>query len=67
VPVTKAEVAGTPPAARDRIEPASVVAAMASAVERVRRMATTVFKGDAALFAESAHDTSTEHCARRAG
>ena len=34
-------------------EPANVVAAMASAVERVRFMAKTVFKGDADLFADS--------------
>jgi len=31
-------------------EPANVVAAMASAVERVRSMAKTVFDGDADLF-----------------
>jgi hypothetical protein len=35
------------------VEPSRVVEAMASAVDRVRRMATTVFKGDAALFADS--------------
>jgi hypothetical protein len=34
-------------------EPANVVAAMASAVERVRFMAKTVFNGDADLFADS--------------
>jgi hypothetical protein len=56
VPVSKADMTGTPPAPRDRLEPANVVAAMASAVERVRRMATTVFSGDAALFAESTQD-----------
>jgi hypothetical protein len=38
--------------AADAVEPASVVAAMASAVARVRRMATTVFRGDDALFAD---------------
>ena len=32
------------------IDPAAVVAAMASAVDRIRRMAATVFEGDAALF-----------------
>jgi len=36
----------------DLVEPSSVVEAMASAVDRVRRMATEVFRGDAALFAE---------------
>jgi len=38
---------------QDPVEPAAVVAAMASAVARVRRMAATVFRGDAALFAGS--------------
>ena len=42
-----------PKPSQDLVEPAAVVAAMASAVERVRRMAATVFKGDAALFAAS--------------
>lgn len=37
-------------------EPRHVVAAMASAVERVRCMAKTVFNGDADLFAESAEN-----------
>jgi hypothetical protein len=37
----------------DVVEPSSVVEAMASAVDRVRRMAATVFKGDAALFDDS--------------
>ena len=45
-----------PTRGRDLVEPANVVAAMASAVERVRRMATTVFRGDAALFAEAKHE-----------
>jgi hypothetical protein len=36
----------------DLVEPSRVVEAMASAVDRVRRMATNVFKGDAALFAD---------------
>jgi hypothetical protein len=40
------------------VEPSSVVAAMASAVDRVRRMATTVFRGDAALFEDRANDAS---------
>jgi len=35
------------------VEPAKVVETMASAVDRVRRMARTVFDGDAALFADS--------------
>ena len=39
--------------AEDVVEPTAAVAAMASAVERLRRMAATVFKGDAALFAGS--------------
>jgi hypothetical protein len=38
----------------DSPEPRNVVAAMASAVERVRSMAKTVFRGDADLFAETA-------------
>ena len=42
--------------ASDLVDPASVVVAMASAVEHVRQLATTVFKGDAALFADSAED-----------
>lgn len=37
-------------------EPGNVVAAMASAVERVRSMAKTVFDGDADLFAESSEN-----------
>jgi hypothetical protein len=40
------------------VEPSSVVEAMASAVERVRRMAATVFIGDAALF-DDATDEAT--------
>jgi hypothetical protein len=32
------------------VEPAAVVAAMAVAVARIRRMAVTVFQDDAALF-----------------
>jgi hypothetical protein len=43
---------GTP--RHDSPEPRHVVAAMASAVERVRSMAKTVFRGDADLFAETA-------------
>ncbi|HYH52028.1 MAG TPA: hypothetical protein VEG38_20980 [Acidimicrobiia bacterium] len=42
----------TAPAQDTDSEPGNVVAAMASAVERVRSMATTVFEGDADLFAE---------------
>jgi hypothetical protein len=34
------------------VEPASVVDEMASAVDRLRRMATTVFQGDDALFGD---------------
>jgi hypothetical protein len=44
------DIRPTPNAAGDVVEPSSVVEAMASAVERVRRMAATVFSGDAALF-----------------
>lgn len=43
----------------DLLEPAAVVEDMASAIERVRRMATTVFQGDAALFADGSHNAST--------
>ena len=42
----------TPNPSGDLPEPSKVVEAMASAVDRVRRMATDVFKGDAALFAD---------------
>jgi hypothetical protein len=42
----------------DLVEPSSVVEAMASAVDRVRRMAATVFRGDAALFDDQADDTT---------
>jgi hypothetical protein len=38
------------------VEPSRVVEAMASAVDRLRRMATTVFSGDAALFEDAAND-----------
>jgi hypothetical protein len=41
------------PEAPDDAEPENVVASMASAVERVRRMAATVFDGDDALFSDS--------------
>jgi hypothetical protein len=44
---------------RDLVDPATVVEDMASAVERVRRMATTVFNGDAALFADGSDETPT--------
>jgi hypothetical protein len=40
----------SPSPARDVVDPAGVVAAMASAVEHVRQLATMVFTGDAALF-----------------
>lgn len=43
------EIDGTP--TQDGPEPRIVVAAMASAIERVRSMAKTVFEGDADLFA----------------
>jgi hypothetical protein len=46
----------SPRLARDLVDPATVVAAMASAVEHVRQLAATVFKGDAALFGDP-----TEH------
>ena len=52
--------AGASAETRDVVEPAAVVEDMASAVERVRRLATTVFKGDAALFAEGPHDGPIE-------
>ena len=42
---------GSAAPAQEAIEPAAVVTAMALAVARVRRMAVTVFLGDAALFA----------------
>jgi hypothetical protein len=45
-----------PSRARDLVDPASVVAAMASAVEHVRQLAATVFKGDAALFDDPTED-----------
>lgn len=48
-----------PDESRDALEPAAVVKDMASAVGRVRRMAMTVFTGDAALFAEGAQGTPT--------
>jgi hypothetical protein len=35
-----------------------LVEAMASAVDRVRRMAATVFRGDAALFEDRASDAT---------
>jgi tRNA C32,U32 (ribose-2'-O)-methylase TrmJ len=41
---------------RDVVEPATVVEDMASAIGRVRRMAATVFEGDAALFADPPSD-----------
>jgi hypothetical protein len=41
-----------PPDTPDLAEAENVVASMASAVERVRRMAATVFDGDDALFAD---------------
>ena len=44
---------------RDVLEPATVVEDMASAIERVRRMATTVFQGDAALFADGSDEAPT--------
>lgn len=37
----------------DVVEPSRVVEAMASAVDRLRRMASTVFSGDAALFEDT--------------
>jgi hypothetical protein len=40
----------------DLVEPSRVVEAMASAVNRVRRMATNVFSGDAALFADRSRE-----------
>jgi hypothetical protein len=52
------EDVGPGPAPED-VDPASVVAAMASAVEHVRQLATTVFQGDAALFADPTEDPPT--------
>ena len=49
----------SPSRARDLVDPASVVAAMASAVEHVRQLAATVFKGDAALFGDPTEDPQT--------
>jgi tRNA C32,U32 (ribose-2'-O)-methylase TrmJ len=44
---------------QDPFEAATVVEDMASAVERVRRMAATVFQGDAALFADGPYEAPT--------
>ena len=52
--------AAAPDETRDVLEPATLVEDMASAVERVRRLAMTVFKGDAALFADGPHESPTE-------
>jgi hypothetical protein len=41
------------------VEPSSVVEAMASAVDRLRRMAATVFRGDAALFDDRNDEATT--------
>jgi hypothetical protein len=38
------------------VEPSRVVEAMAAAVDRLRRMAATVFRGDAALFEDTPND-----------
>jgi hypothetical protein len=46
----------SPSIPRDLEDPASMVAAMASAVEHVRQLARTVFSGDAALFGNQAED-----------
>jgi hypothetical protein len=51
--------AAAPDESRDEVEPASLVEDMASAVGRVRRMAMTVFKGDAALFADGVQESPT--------
>lgn len=48
-----------PDEGRDVLEPATVVQDMASAVGRVRRMAMTVFEGDAALFTDRARGSTT--------
>ncbi len=53
-----ADASGTAPG-RDGLEPATVVDDMASAIGRLRRMATTVFEGDAALFADPAPEGPT--------
>lgn len=49
----------------DEVEPAAMAAAMAAAVARLRRMAATVFKGDAALFSGSLRPRLNEHPGRR--
>ena len=41
----------------DSVEPDTIVESMAAAVERVRQMATTVFEGDAALFADPTQES----------
>lgn len=50
-----------PPAPDDSrdVEPATVVEDMASAVGRVRRMVTTLFEGDAALFTDRPEESPT--------
>ena len=59
-PVVRPDRAGaTSNVSRDLVEPASVVEAMASAVSRVRRMAATVFSGDAALFDDAADEATS--------
>jgi hypothetical protein len=42
------------PTAAFEIEPAALVSSMATAVQRLRRMAVALFAGDAALFAAPA-------------
>jgi len=51
-------VSPTPDRPADFVEPATVVATMAEAVDRVRRLARRVFDGDAALFDASTDETS---------
>jgi len=57
-PVVRRETAGATAAPTEVVEPSSVVDAMASAVDRVRRMAATVFRGDAALFDDSTDEAT---------
>lgn len=46
-------------ASSEVVEPSSVVEAMHSAVVRVRRMAATVFRGDAALFDDTTDEATS--------
>src|SRR5687768_15121609 len=58
-PVRPEKAAGATSNPTEVVEPSSVVEAMASAVERVRRMAATVFRGDAALFDDTTDEATS--------